>query len=156
MFLQELIKSVGAPFIVQFDSMATSLNKRLQMLGIIPCVVDIGLARNKADLFEIFRVAMQMPYQQITNWDALEETLADLSWLQPTSIDIILSGAEIFSTRDPQAFHELISLLEAVGKEWAKPVTDEDWWDRNAIPFHVYVPKAPNKRSRFTFPDLPD
>lgn len=156
MLLQEFVNFVGSPFIVQFDSPVSRLHKHLQLLGVTPYVVDIGSAHNELDLFESFRAAMQMPYRELTNWDALDEALADLSWLKPNSINLILEGVGIFSRRDQQSFHALTSLLNAVGEEWAKPVTDGEWWDRPSVPFNVYVRRDVNQRFQFNFPKLPD
>ncbi len=91
---------------------------------------------------------------QITNWDALEETLADLSWVPHTSINIVLEGTENFYRRDQQSFRKLLNLLEIVGTSWAEPVSEGEWWDRGAVPFRVYVDAGRSKSFPFSFPTV--
>ncbi|TNM65192.1 barstar family protein [Aliirhizobium smilacinae] len=156
MLLQDLVNSSGSPFIVQCESGGVSLQKRLQLLGVTAYIVDIGLSRTKYDLFETFRAAMRMPYREIANWDALDEALADLSWLRPNAINIVLAGAAAFSRRDQLSFRALLTLLNVAGEEWARPVTDGEWWDRNAIPFHVYIEREATECLPFAIPALLD
>ncbi|TNM62796.1 barstar family protein [Aliirhizobium smilacinae] len=154
MFLQDLVNSLGSPFLLQSESGRVSVERRLQLLGVTTYIVDISSSSTAHEMFEKFRVAMQMPYQEIPNWDALDEALADLSWLRLNSINIVIVGAPAFSRRDQRSFQALMTLLNSVGEEWARLVTDGEWWDRNAVPFHVYVEREASERLPFSIPAL--
>ncbi len=134
MLLHELITKVGSPFVLHYDEALINIAPRFRLLGVAPFVVSLGSAKDESGLFESFRIAMRMPYNQITNWDAFEEATGDLSWVPHKSINIVVEGTDSFYRRDPQSFRRLVDIIEAVGPTWAVPVSEGEWWDRCAVP----------------------
>jgi hypothetical protein len=154
MLLSDLTTKVGGPFILRYDHTSTSIVHRLKLLGVVPFIIALGSAKDKYALFEAFRVALRMPYAEVTNWDALDETLNDLSWVPHTSINIVLEGAESFHLRDRQSFRTLLDIVESAGPVWAEPVSDGEWWDRAAVPFRVFVDAPASKGFPYRFPNV--
>lgn len=154
MLLQELITKSGSPFILQYDDALLSMSRRFKLLGVTPFVISLIPVKDKLALFDRLRITLQMPYSEITNWDALDEALGDLSWLPHASINIVLQGAETFYRHDQQSFCTFIDIVEAAGSTWAEPVSEGQWWDRGAVPFHLYVDARTSKNFPFRFPNV--
>lgn len=153
MLLHDLITKIGSPFILQYDDTALNMSRRFKLLGVNPFVISLIAAKDKFALFERLRIAMRMPYSEITNWDALDEALGDLSWLPHTSINIVLEGAETFYRHDQRSLRTFLDIVETAGATWAAPVSEGQWWDRGAVPFHLYVDAKTSKDFPFRFPN---
>ncbi|MBO0145472.1 barstar family protein [Agrobacterium sp. Ap1] len=153
MLLHDLITKIGSPFILRYEDTSLNMSRRFKLLGITPFVISLIAAKDKLALFERLRIAMRMPYSEITNWDALDEALGDLSWLPHTSINIVLEGAETFYRHDQQSFRTFLDIVENAGATWAVPVAEGEWWDRGAVPFHLYVDAKTSEHFPFKFPD---
>lgn len=154
MLLHELITKIGSPFILQYDDASLSMSRRFELLGVTPFVISLAAATDKFALFENLRIAMRMPYSEITNWDALDEALGDLSWLPHASINIVLEGAESFYRHDQQSFRTFLDIIETAGATWAEAVSEGEWWDRGAVPFHLCFDARTSKNFPFRFPNV--
>lgn len=75
------------------------------------------------------------------NWYALGECLQCLDeWLPADAYVLVVEGAEEL-LRDEQApqMAALLKTLHGAGEWWSRPVTDNDRFNRNAVPFHVLL-----------------
>jgi hypothetical protein len=96
--------------------------------------------RTEASCFDEFGAALQFPDYFGENWPALDECLADLSWLPGRSYVFVITDADQVLAEEPQVRFDL--LLDVIGRAattWAEPVTAGETWDRPAVPLHVVL-----------------
>ena len=78
--------------------------------------VDLRAAKSKADLLEAFARALSFPKWFGGNWDALEDCLADLSWMQGEGRVILIEGASGIAADDLGVLRDI---LASVAESWA-------------------------------------
>ncbi len=89
------------------------------------------------DFFNEVSAALQFPYYFGENWDAFEECILDLDWLEGTAYLLMISDANsLLDSADNKDFHVLLKLLERANEEWLTP---NKYIPRNLqpTPFHV-------------------
>jgi hypothetical protein len=75
------------------------------------------------------------------NWYALQECLEYLDeWLPAEAYVLVIENAEeLLNEEQPNQMSALLKTLHEVGESWAKPITNNDGFNRRAIPFHVLL-----------------
>jgi hypothetical protein len=75
------------------------------------------------------------------NWYALQECLEYLDeWLPAEAyVRVIENAEELLNEEQPNQMSALLKTLHEVGESWAKPITNNDRFNRRAIPFHVLL-----------------
>lgn len=82
--------------------------------------VDLHGVVDKEGLLDRLAAAGRFPAWFGRNWDALEELLADLSWLEaPTGWLLVLEGEDDARLRLPGDLAVLDEILDAVAERWA-------------------------------------
>jgi|SRR5690348_9133517 len=99
-----------------------------------PCARLLRGARmtTKGGLMAEFAAALQFPPSFGANWDALDECLADLSWMGGKGAWLLITAADqmlIKATDEDRAIFQ--SMLEDIGEAWAKI--------GSPAPFHVVM-----------------
>ena len=84
-------------------------------------------------LFGEFARALDFPDYFGHNWDALEECLADLEWLQAKGYILVIHNAEGVLPEDDEEYETLLEILSDAGEAWSKGQTAEG----RRAPFHV-------------------
>ncbi len=74
-------------------------------------VVHLRRARGKRALFSAFARALVFPATFGGNWDALADSLQDLSWLPEPGWVVVLRGASDFSVVAPDDYAVLLEIL---------------------------------------------
>ncbi|WP_037146708.1 barstar family protein, partial [Rhizobium sp. YS-1r] len=87
-----------------------------------------------------------------SNWDGFYDAMHDLSWIEAGSINIVVLNGISLYRRNPNLFQRFASSLDAVGAEWAKPVSEGGPWDRRPRPFHALF--ASSRKSDLPLPLL--
>jgi hypothetical protein len=83
-------------------------------------IVRGSKSQTTAALFDETAAALQFPYYFGENWDALDECLADLDWLNGSGFVVIFTDAQRLLDREPaDAFARLLDVLDAVAQSWA-------------------------------------
>ncbi len=95
--------------------------------------IDLGKARSKNQLLDAFAKVLNFPEQFGKNWDALNDCLSDLAWLDGKGWVVILSNCQPFATSHEEDFATLLDLLEGVTVSWKE----------DGKPFWVIVQKQP-------------
>lgn len=93
--------------------------------------IDLGKARSKNQLLDAFANALDFPEQFGKNWDALNDCLSDLQWLDGKGRVVILANCQAFATSHEEDFATLLELLEGVTVSWKD----------DGKPFWVFVQK---------------
>lgn len=80
--------------------------------------IDLSQARTETELHRILGKALHFPDWYSTSWEALVESLNDMSWNEADGYLIILQRTDILRKHDPQAHATLIDTLQATVKNW--------------------------------------
>lgn len=101
--------------------------ERLRELAIRVRSIDGGTIAGKADLMAALAEALEFPSGFGANWDAVDDYLRDLSWLQGGGYVLVVDGAERLWREQPRLAGGLLeSWLFAAGH-----------WARREVPFHL-------------------
>jgi RNAse (barnase) inhibitor barstar len=103
--------------------------------------VDGRRCRTKAALLDEFARALDFPAHFGRNWDAFEDCLNDLSWLEAEGYASVVTDAQAVLARHDADYATFVAVLEAAGREWATPRTLGV--PRPAAPFHVELTATP-------------
>lgn len=109
-------------------------------LGFQIVKLDLAKARGKGGLIDEFAKTLKFPRHFGRNWDALNDCLSDLSWLDGKGWALILLRADSFAETNEEAFHTALDVLEGV----------VEYWREQKKPFWVFVQGKPGWE-----PDLP-
>jgi hypothetical protein len=109
--------------------------------------LDGGRCRTKRALLAELARVFEFPSYVGRNWDALEEALGDLEWLPAAGYVLVIDGAERLLARHDTDYATFVSLIDAVGREWARPGGAAP--ARRPVPFHcVLTVRAGHRTSR--------
>lgn len=102
--------------------------------------------RTTQALMNEFGAALQFFEGFGENWYALEECLEYLNeWLPADAYVLVVENAEeLLQEEQPNQMSALLKTLHEAGESWAKPITDNDRFNRRAIPFHVLLHVSEN------------
>ncbi len=88
--------------------------------GLQPRRIDLLGCADKATLLLRFAVALDFPAGSGRNWDALSDSLRDLSWLPAPGYALLLDGASGLHRADGDDFDTLLSILDEARAVWAE------------------------------------
>lgn len=134
--------SVGRLLMTGLDDVSfTSRVWAWQQAGLTARVVRGQKMTRFEGLMDEFAAAFQFPYYFGENWSAFQECLGDMDWL-PAGKGIVVavfSASVVLSEESDEDLRVLTESLASAADEFAKPITDGQWWDRPPIPFHVVL-----------------
>ena len=81
--------------------------------------IDFEGCAGKDDAIARIAAALRFPQWFGGNWDALADSLADLSWLPAPGYLLLLARTDAWRATDPQAFETLTIILEDACARWA-------------------------------------
>ena len=127
----DALKKAEAPFI---HPVAEDADTLWDALRANPCARLLRGARmgTKAGLMAEFAAALQFPPSFGANWDALDEALADLSWMGGAGAWLLITESDQVlakATDEDRAIFQ--SMLEDIAEAWAKI--------EPPAPFHVVM-----------------
>ncbi len=75
------------------------------------------------------------------NWLALEECLEYLDeWMPSQAYVLVVERAEeVLSEEQPDQMIAFLKTLHDAGEWWSRPIIDNEWFNRAAVPFHVLL-----------------
>jgi RNAse (barnase) inhibitor barstar len=80
--------------------------------------IDLAKAHGKSGLFDAFAKALKFPAHSGKNWDAFNDCLSDLSWLDGKGWVLILTNCRPFATRHEADFDMAIEIFGGVVASW--------------------------------------
>ncbi len=95
--------------------------------------------RSTAAVFDAFGDEFEFPDYFGRNWAALDECMADLSWLEARAYAVVITEVEQMLSDDDDQLPVLLGVLDRVATEWAEAVELGEAWDRPAVPFHTIL-----------------
>jgi RNAse (barnase) inhibitor barstar len=97
--------------------------------------LDLGAVQGKSEFLARLAKALKCPPYFGMNWDALNDCLTDLSWLDDNGRVVILINGKDFAAKNQNDFSTAIDVFQAASEYWrsyAKPFWifvygDNDW-----------------------------
>lgn len=83
------------------------------------CRIDLDGCADKDDLLQRFAEAFDFPASFGRNWDALEDSLADLSWLPAPGYLLLLDHIDDLRDSDEADCDTLFQILDENSRTWA-------------------------------------
>ncbi len=80
--------------------------------------LDLGGLRDKAGFLEAAAEALRFPDYFGRNWDAFEECLTDLSWLDVEGFFLVIRNPENFARRAPRSWRSARAILRDAAAFW--------------------------------------
>jgi RNAse (barnase) inhibitor barstar len=84
--------------------------------------------------------AFKFPAYFGKNFQALLDCLADLSWIEPAprAFVTLVRRAEFFLCDETESELEVVlKYFNLAAKAWSEPIRRGEWWDRDAVAFHI-------------------
>ncbi|WP_199099162.1 barstar family protein [Dyella sp. ASV21] len=117
----------GGIFFVTSDDLIP-LGDAAGMEGLAVCRASLADYTHHEMLFDRLTVALRLPADFGRNWDALADSVRDLSWLKAPGVILLLDHAEAMRNADEDDFDTLLDILEEA----------VDFWQENGKPFFVF------------------
>ena len=95
--------------------------------------IDLAKARGKLGLFDALSKALKFPAHFGKNWDALNDCLTDLAWLDSNGWVLILANGKSFAAKYLADFDMALDLFNGVAT----------CWQEDGKPFWVIVQDQP-------------
>ena len=111
------------------DGEAAPSRDELEAAGIRVAEIDGAAIETKQDLMSALSEALELPDYFGGNWDALDEVLRDLAWLDASGHVLIVNGVDELRARQP-------GLIDGLTESWAFAA---ERWIEDAAPFHLVL-----------------
>jgi len=95
--------------------------------------LDAKAARTKSAFLGLIAKSLAFPSWFGRNWDALEDCLTDLSWIDAPGLVIVLDGFSTWAKVDPDGFVILLDIFK----------TSAEYWRGEGRAFWVMLPAKP-------------
>ena len=105
-------------YFVTADDIAT-LDGAVHDTGLLARRINLSDCADKAALLTRMTEALAIPDERGRNWDALSDSLRDLSWLPAPGYAFLFDEARHLRDSDETSFDSLLALLEEAASEWA-------------------------------------
>jgi RNAse (barnase) inhibitor barstar len=86
--------------------------------GLMVIRIDLKGLASKAGILGRVARALDFPDWFGKNWDALNDCLTDLSWLDGRGWVIIFENSKHLAARKPQVFHSAVEVFQAANDYW--------------------------------------
>jgi hypothetical protein len=111
------------------EAVAPPDRRELEAAGIRVVEIDGAPIETKQDLMSALSEALELPDYFGGNWDALDEVLRDLGWLDARGHVLVVSGTDSLRERHPE-------LLDGLTESWS---FSSERWIADGMPFHLIL-----------------
>ena len=80
--------------------------------------IDASAVRTKSKVLGLIARELNFPSWAGRNWDALEDCVTDLGWIDAPGIVIELDGLDTYAKADPDGFIILVDIFKAAAEYW--------------------------------------
>lgn len=129
MNLVEQLADPGAAGVYAAPESSAEIEAAAQENDFVLWRVDLGSIRTKEELMRGVAEALAFPESFGENWDALEDSLTDLSWNTASGYVILLENCGPLSQADPETLETALEVFDGAA---------EYWYDEE-VPFWVFV-----------------
>jgi hypothetical protein len=96
------------------------IGKAAAQAGLALFRMDLAGVDRKSAFLDTTASALHFPSYFGSNWDALEDCLTDLSWIEATGYVLLIENAEDFSRNEPEEWSTAHSILLDAAAYWRK------------------------------------
>lgn len=146
------VMKASAPCSVYFKSLCgfADFQENVRLL-----VLEGACMSNLEGLYGEFERVFELPEYFGRNFNALEECLSDLEWLDGSGYIVFIKDADALLCEEQQdVLRGLIELFVTVAQCWAAPIALGEAWDRPGVPFHVVFESLNARKDYESLPDL--
>ena len=116
-------------YMVAADDLA-AIDNQAQDLNLSRLQVDLHDCTNKAETMDRLVQGLRVPPGFGANWDALADSLRDLSWLGDSDgYVMLLAHGQTLRDASEATFDTLVDVLDQAAREWAA----------EGLPFHAFI-----------------
>ena len=108
---------------------AASILTAITDLGWYAGYIDGSLVNDKMTFLQAAGTAFGFPNYYGRNWDAFEEMINDLYWVQASGYTLLYDSVYRFAAMQPEAWHTARSILQQATANW----------QREGVPFYVLL-----------------
>jgi len=111
-----------------------------------------GKMKNLASFFDESAAVLQFPYYFGENWNAFDECIKDLDWLDTSGYVLVVFDADELFSQCPNVEEEmetLLRILESAALEWSEAIDLSSAWGRSSRPFRVIFQTTQDKEEIF-------
>jgi RNAse (barnase) inhibitor barstar len=119
--------SNGVYFVTQDDIAA--LESAAPSTSLCTLRVDLHDCTDKASLLRHLHDALRIPPGFGGNWDALSDSLRDLSWLRANGYLLLITHAQTLRDADEAGFDVFMDILDEAAESWRG----------SGVPFFAYI-----------------
>jgi RNAse (barnase) inhibitor barstar len=80
--------------------------------------IDATAARTKSKLLGLIARALDFPAWAGRNWDALEDCVTDLGWIDAPGVVLEFDALDAYAKADPEGFVILMDIFKAAAEYW--------------------------------------
>jgi len=91
--------------------------------NLLVCRFDFADTKGKADFLSTIAKALNFPDWFGYNWDALEDCMTDLSWLDARGYVLLFENIRPFAESHPADFATALEVCNAVAEHWRNAAT---------------------------------
>ncbi len=130
------LTQIRAPWIFSFFGTASEITDSLRSFA-TTSRINVRFVRGSkmqtvTAMFDEIAAALQFPYYFGGNWAALDECIADLSWIAGDGLVLCVLDAPLLLLSDREQIHLFIKIVTGAAEEWSRPTAF-----RPAKPFHT-------------------
>lgn len=113
-----------------------SLGVAARDAGLLVRRVDLGGCNGKGTLLLRIAAALDFPSSFGRNWDALSDSLRDLSWIPGQGYAVLFERAGDLRSADEGDFDTLLDILDDAAQDWAE--RELPFWAFVALPDEAF------------------
>ena len=117
--------------------------------GMLLVEADAALMMNYESLFRELATVFQFPDYFGENYNAFNDCITDLDWLPAEGYLFVIKNSARLMIEESDNLEVLLRILDRAGKEWATPVKEGEWWDREVLPFHMILQMSEDEMPGF-------
>ncbi len=102
---------------------------------------DLGRVHGKSALLEAFAKTLRFPDHFGKNWDALNDCLTDLSWLDGIGWVLILANGKTLAEGRQEVFHAALEILSSAAEHWRERKNPFGVFIQAQADWHCALPK---------------
>ena len=80
-------------------------------------IVAAAACRSSADLFSEWAAALEFPDYFAQNWDAFEECIGDLEWIERRACAVLIADADRLLADEPERVTTLLAILRSAAED---------------------------------------
>jgi barstar (barnase inhibitor) len=124
----------------QLKQTTNSVTGHKSTVGVYVANVRGSRSVTTGGLFQEFAAAFHFPTYFGYNWSALDECLADLSWLRAEAYVLNITQASLLLSRESSEERQLFAkVLCRIANEWKNPKSPGKTWEHGSIAFHAVL-----------------